>query len=69
MPKVFKILLHVLQKRSYNNVLIVVSAMGKTTNALENVVNYYFNNLKNLTQQYQEVIDYHITIIDETFWR
>lgn len=57
----------VLQKTSFNNVLIVVSAMGKTTNALENVVNYYFYNPEKLNTAIQEVIDYHITIIDELF--
>ncbi len=29
---------------SYNNIVVVVSAMGKTTNALEMLMNLYFNN-------------------------
>ena len=34
----------VLQKVGYEDVLIIVSAMGKTTNALEAIVETYQNN-------------------------
>ena len=37
-----KNLAHVLQTVGYSNTLIVVSAMGKTTNAMEMVISNYF---------------------------
>lgn len=38
-----KNLAHVLSKVGYSNTLIVVSAMGKTTNAMETVIGNYFD--------------------------
>lgn len=37
----------VLQKVGYEEVLLVVSAMGKTTNALEEVIKHYSKNRLN----------------------
>ena len=36
----------VLEQTGHTNLVIVVSAMGKMTNALEGVVNCYFKNLQ-----------------------
>ncbi|AXP80889.1 Lysine-sensitive aspartokinase 3 [Mariniflexile rhizosphaerae] len=56
-----------LQKVGYKNTLIVVSAMGKTTNALELVVKNYFDNKTELQSTLQEVIKYHNEILLDLF--
>ena len=37
---------HILQQEGASNCLLVISAMGKMTNAFENIVNSYVNNDK-----------------------
>ena len=53
----------VLQKVGHENTLIVVSAMGKTTNALEAVIHNYFQNKAELQSSLQEVKKYHNAIL------
>ena len=48
-------------------IIVVISAMGKTTNALELVVNSYFNRRADLNQNLQAVVNYHEEIIDDLF--
>lgn len=62
-----KNLVKVLQKVGYNNTLVVVSAMGKTTNALEVVLDNYFNNKKELQSSLQDVKKYHNSILLDLF--
>ena len=57
----------VLQKVGYEDVLIVVSAMGKTTNAIELVIKDYFDKAKTLQASVQEVKKYHYEIIMDLF--
>ncbi|HUH27765.1 aspartate kinase [Gelidibacter sp.] len=57
----------VLRKVGFENTLIVVSAMGKTTNALETVLDNYFNNKKELQSSLQEVKKYHNAILLDLF--
>jgi aspartate kinase len=57
----------VLQKVGFQDVLIVVSAMGKTTNALEIVVSDYFEKSKTLQASIQEVKKYHNQILMDLF--
>lgn len=57
----------VLKKTGYTNTLIVVSAMGKTTNALEKVINSYFENKERLSETIEESNDYHTQIINQLF--
>ncbi len=57
----------VLQKIGYKNTLIVVSAMGKTTNALEVVIKNYFENKPELQSSLQEVKKYHNEILLDLF--
>ena len=57
----------VLQKVGFDDVLIVVSAMGKTTNALELVIKNYFDKAKTLQASVQEVKKYHNQIIIDLF--
>lgn len=58
---------NVLQQTNPTPVLIVVSAMGKTTNALEVVVKNYFEHLDELEKSIQIVRDYHFEIISKLF--
>ena len=55
--------------QSYKNEsLIVVSAMGKTTNALEQIVDHFFHKKSDLVQkQFEEVKAYHFEIIETLF--
>lgn len=57
----------VLQKVGYEDVLLVVSAMGKTTNALEIVIKNYFDKSKELQASVQEVKKYHNEILMDLF--
>ncbi|MEO0570718.1 MAG: aspartate kinase [Bacteroidota bacterium] len=57
----------VLQEVGHENTLMVVSAMGKTTNAMEEVVNAYFEDETLLDEKIQKVADYHKAIINELF--
>ena len=60
-------LVKVLETVGHNNTLIVVSAMGKTTNALEVVINNYFNNKSELQSSIQDVKKYHNEILLDLF--
>lgn len=62
-----KNLVSVLQQVGVENTLIVVSAMGKTTNALETVVHNYFHKPTELQSSLQEVKKYHNEILLELF--
>lgn len=58
---------NVLKTINANKVLVVVSAMGKTTNALEVVVKNYFDKSDDLYSSVQSIKDYHFTIISKLF--
>ncbi|GGW58481.1 aspartokinase [Winogradskyella epiphytica] len=62
-----KNLAKVLQTTGYTNTLVVVSAMGKTTNAMEVVIKNYFDNKPELQSAIHEVIKYHNQIILDLF--
>jgi aspartate kinase len=62
-----KNMLSVLKKVGHDNTLIVVSAMGKTTNALEIVLNNYFNNRSELQSSIQDIKKYHNGILLDLF--
>lgn len=57
----------VLQKVGFDDVLLVVSAMGKTTNALEVVIKHYFDKSPELKASIQEVKKYHNQILLDLF--
>ena len=57
----------VLQKVGCEDVLLVVSAMGKTTNALEIVIKNYFDKSSELYASVQEVKKYHNQILMDLF--
>ncbi|MEP3838866.1 MAG: aspartate kinase [Algibacter sp.] len=62
-----KNLASVLKKVGYKNTLVVVSAMGKTTNALELVIKNYFDNKTELQSSLQDVKKYHNAILLDLF--
>ncbi len=62
-----KNLVKVLQTVGYDNTLVVVSAMGKTTNALEKVIHNYFNTKKELQSSIQDVKKFHNSILLDLF--
>ncbi|MEL1246193.1 aspartate kinase [Flavobacterium sp. DGU11] len=57
----------VLQKVGYEDVLLVISAMGKTTNALEVVIKDYVAKSPELQSSVQEVKKYHNQILMDLF--
>lgn len=57
----------VLEKVGYKNTLIVVSAMGKTTNSLEVIIKNYFEKSNQLNASVQEVRKYHNQILLNLF--
>ncbi|MGB0895838.1 MAG: aspartate kinase [Flavobacteriaceae bacterium] len=57
----------VLNKVGHQELIMVVSAMGKMTNKLELVVNSYFNAKHELNSILDDVVDFHKTIIADLF--
>lgn len=62
-----KNLVKVLREVGHENTLLVVSAMGKTTNAMEKVVDSYFEDSSSFSRAIQEVIKYHNDILMDLF--
>lgn len=62
-----KNVVNVLQTVGYEDTLIVISAMGKTTNALEVVIKNYFDKSNELQASIQEIVKYHNEILLELF--
>ncbi|QHS57092.1 aspartate kinase [Mucilaginibacter sp. 14171R-50] len=58
---------NVVSNYSGRQLLIVVSAMGKTTNALEKLTDAYFNGTEDLHQIFDEIKEYHYHIAHELF--
>ena len=58
---------NILQQTGFEDVVMVVSAMGKTTNALEAVINNYFKKSASLNASLQEVKKYHNQILLDLF--
>jgi aspartate kinase len=57
----------ILNKQAPGKLVVIVSAMGKTTNALEKVLNAWYENYERLPVFVQEVFDYHQKIIADLF--
>jgi aspartate kinase len=60
-------LAQVVKKYAHDQLLIVVSAMGKTTNALEVLAKAYFNEADDLHALYEDIKQYHYTILHQLF--
>lgn len=61
-----KNLLQILSSQK-TNLIVVVSAMGKTTDALEILCNHYFNKTGETAQALRSIKEYHFNIIGELF--
>jgi aspartate kinase len=58
----------IVRQHSHSPLLVVVSAMGKTTNALEEVLKHYMNNDPiAVVEAYNKVWDFHFSILNELF--
>ncbi|MCC1484409.1 aspartate kinase [Winogradskyella immobilis] len=57
----------VLKKTGYKDTLVIISAMGKTTNAIESVIKTYFEDKNQLNDALQDVIDFHNQILKNLF--
>ncbi len=62
-----KNVVRVLHEVGHEDTLVVISAMGKTTNAMEKVVESYFKDKGSIATALQEVIDYHNGILADLF--
>ncbi len=59
--------LHRIVGAAGEKLVVVVSAMGKTTNALEGVLDSFFNRKPDLDAKIQAIVDYHEQIVNELF--
>ncbi|WP_353776977.1 aspartate kinase [Winogradskyella sp. 3972H.M.0a.05] len=62
-----KNLAKVLKQVGYEETLVVVSAMGKMTNAFEHVIKNYFENKAELKSSIQDILKYHNQILLDLF--
>lgn len=54
----------VIQKKKNSSLLVVISAMGKTTNKLEELLNAYVHQQAQVHEIFEEIKDYHEHILD-----
>ncbi len=57
----------VLQTTGFSELFVVVSAMGKTTNALERIVESYLNKNLDRNDQIKSLQEYHLKILEQLF--
>jgi len=57
----------VLKHEGFKNTIVIISAMGKMTNAFEKIVNTYFKNSSEVTQNIQNIRDFHLELLDHLF--
>ncbi len=62
-----KNVLRVLKHEGFSNTLIVISAMGKMTNAFEKIINSYYNKSIDLEQHIEFVRNFHLEILTNLF--
>ena len=58
---------NIISQEKNNEILVVISAMGKTTNALETLVNDTFKNEKSASAVLQSIIQSHNELIHDLF--
>ena len=62
-----KNVVHVLQTVGHENTLVIVSAMGKMTNAFETLVDNYFQNKSQVKSTLANILDHHTEILNGLF--
>jgi len=62
-----KNVIRVLKHEGYENTLIVISAMGKMTNAFEDITNSYYYKSKELQENITFVRNFHLNIVNSLF--
>lgn len=62
-----KNVVQVLREVGHKDTLVVISAMGKMTNAMEKVVEAYFDDKDSISGALQEVVDFHEAIVSDLF--
>ena len=62
-----KNVLRVLKHEGFQHTLIVISAMGKMTNAFEKIINSYYHKTNDINQNIEFVRNYHVTITTNLF--
>lgn len=62
-----KNLFSIMKQEGFDKTLLIVSAMGKTTNALELVVKNYFENKNELQYSINQIFEFHNTVLLELF--
>lgn len=62
-----KNLAKIVQHHGTNQILVVISAMGKITNKLEELTKAYINGNENAHQIFEDIKAYHFSIIDSLF--
>jgi aspartate kinase len=60
-------LVRILKHEGFEKTFIVISAMGKMTNALEEIINAYYHKKENLNETIDVVRNFHLTIVNELF--
>ncbi len=66
-PKSVKNLFDIVNTYNSQNIVIVVSAMGKMTNAFERLTNSYFYKKNDLIENFEMMKNFHFQIVDELF--
>ena len=62
-----KNLLSVIKTVGHKDTLVVVSAMGKTTNALEKIIDDYFKEKDKTPEEIYQLKEFHLNIIKDLF--
>ena len=60
-----KNLAHILQKYAHQPLFVVISAMGKTTNALERILDAYFYGKEDILPLFEQLKNMHLSIARE----
>jgi len=58
---------NVLKHEGFKNTIVIISAMGKMTNAFEKIVNSYFKKSASISKNIDEVRNFHLQITNELF--
>lgn len=58
---------HIIRQSGKHDLVIVISAMGKTTNALERLTRAFFNCKKETAPEFDQIRHYHFSVIGELF--